>query len=57
MMVVSVAANGTETSLIRHGLLVAAIAVAAVAVVAEMALNQAQLRATRQDLRGGGGAA
>ena len=41
----------------RGGLLVAAIVVAALAVVAEMALLQAALRVTRQELRGGGGAA
>ena len=57
MLVVSIAANGTETSLIRRGLIVAAIAVAALAVAAEMAAQQALLRAIRQDLRAGGGAA
>jgi hypothetical protein len=55
--VVSFAASGTETSLIRHGLIVAAIAVAALAVAAEVAVQQALLRAIRQDLRAGGGAA
>ena len=57
MLVVSIAANGTETSLIRRGLLVAAIVVAALAVAAEVAAQQALLRAIRQDLRAGGGAA
>jgi threonine/homoserine efflux transporter RhtA len=57
MLVVSIAANGTETSLIRRGLLVAAIAVAALAVAAEVAAQQALLRAIRKDLRDGGGAA
>ena len=56
-MVVSVAALGTESSLIRHGLLVAAIAVAALAVAANVAAMQVLLRAIRQDLRSGGGAA
>jgi len=57
MLVVSAAASGTETSLIRRGLLVAAIVVAALAVAAEVAVQQALLRAIRQDLRAGGGAA
>jgi hypothetical protein len=57
MIVVSVAALGTEDSLIRRGLLVAAIAVAALAVAAEVAAQQALLRGIRQDLRAGGGAA
>ena len=54
MLVVSLAANGTETSLIRHGLLAAAIVVAALAVAAEVAAQQALLRAIRQDVRAGG---
>jgi hypothetical protein len=54
---VSFAGLGTEGSLIRHGLLAAAIVVAALAVAAEVALQQAWLRAIRQDLRDGGGAA
>jgi hypothetical protein len=54
MLVVSIAASGTETSLIRRGLLAAAIAVAALAVAAEVAAQQALLRAIRQDLRDGG---
>ena len=57
MMVVSLAAIVTEASLIRHGLLAAAIVVAALAVAAEVALQQAVLRGIRQDLRDGGGAA
>jgi hypothetical protein len=57
MLVVSIAANGTETSLIRRDLIAAAIVVAALAVAAEVAAQQALLRAIRQDLRAGGGAA
>ena len=57
ILVVCLAAGETEFLLIRGGLLVAAIVVAAVAVVAEMALLQIALRVTRQELRGGGGAA
>ena len=57
MIVVAAAALGTEAFLIRRGLLAAAIAVAALAVVAEVAAQQAQLRGIRQDLRAGGGAA
>jgi hypothetical protein len=55
--VVSFAGLGTEHFLIDRGLLAAAIEVAALAVAAEVALQQALLRAIRQDLRGGGGAA
>ena len=55
--VVSFAALGTEGSLIRHGLIVTAIAVAALAVAAEVTAQLALLRAIRQDLRAGGGAA
>jgi hypothetical protein len=55
--VVSFAGLGTEGSLIRHGLLAAAIVVAALAVTAEVTAQEALLRAIRQDLRGGGGAA
>jgi hypothetical protein len=55
--VVSFAGLGTEGSLIRHGLLAAAIVVAALAVAAEVTAQQALLRAIRQNLRGGGGAA
>jgi hypothetical protein len=57
MAVVSLAGLGTEGSLIRHGLLAVAIAVAALAVAAEVTAQQAQLRAIRQHLRAGGGAA
>ncbi len=57
IIVVFLAAAETETLLIRRGLLVAAVAVAALAVVAEVAAQQAQLRGIRQDLRAGGGAA
>ena len=54
---VFLAAGETEFLLIERGLLVAAIAVAAAGVAAEMALLQAALRVTRRELRGGGGAA
>src|SRR5215469_10164838 len=54
MLVVSLAGLLTETSLIRHGLIAPAIAVAVPAVAAEVALQQARLRAIRQDLRDGG---
>jgi hypothetical protein len=57
ILVVCLAAGETEFLLIRGGLLVAAIVVAALAVAAEMALLQIALRVTRQELRGGGGAA
>ena len=57
VFVVCLAALVTEHFLIDRGLLAAAIVVAALAVVAEMALLQAQLRGIRQELRGGGGAA
>ena len=57
VVVVCLAAMGTEHFLIDRGLLVAAIVVAALAVVAEVAAQQAALRGIRQELRGGGGAA
>jgi hypothetical protein len=57
IIVVGAAALVTETFLIDRGLLVAAIVVAALAVVAEVAAQRAQLRGIRQDLRAGGGAA
>jgi hypothetical protein len=57
VVVVSVATIVTEHFLIDRGLLVAAIVVAALAVVAEVACQQAALRGIRQELRGGGGAA
>ena len=57
MMVVSIAAIVAEASLIHDGLLAAAIVVAALALAAEVALQQAVLQEIRQDLRGGGGAA
>lgn len=57
ILVVFLAAAETEFLLIERGLLVAAIAVAAVGVAAEMALLQAALGVTRRELRGGGGAA
>ena len=55
--VVSFAALATEHFLIDRGPLAAAIVVAALAVAAEVTAQQALLRAIRQDLRGGGGAA
>ena len=57
ILVVFLAASETEFLLIRRDLIVAAIVVAALAVVAEMACLQAALRVTRRELRGGGGAA
>ena len=57
ILVVFLAAGGTEFLLIDRGLIVAAIVVAALAVAAEMACLQAALRVTRRELRGGGGAA
>ena len=57
MIVVWFVADETENLLIRHGLLAAAIVVAALAVAAEVAAQRAQLRGIRQDLRDGGGAA
>jgi hypothetical protein len=53
MLVASIAASGTENSLIRRGLLAAAIVVAALAVAAEVAAQQPLLRAIRQELRAG----
>jgi hypothetical protein len=57
VFVVWFAASETELFLIRRSLLAAAIALAALAVAAEVALLQAQLRGIRQELRAGGGAA
>ena len=54
MFVVVLVGMMTETSLIRHGVLAAAIAVAVFAVAAMAALQWARLRAIRQELRGGG---
>jgi hypothetical protein len=51
MIVVGVAALGAEAFLIGRGPLVAAIVVAVLAVVAEVAGQQVVLRAIRQDLR------
>jgi hypothetical protein len=56
VFVVFLAASETEFLLVRRGLLVAAIVVAALGVVAEVALLQAQLRGIRQELRAGGAA-
>lgn len=57
LAVVSFAGLWAESSLIRHGLLVAGIAVAVLAVAAAVAAQRALLRAISQDLRGGEGAA
>jgi hypothetical protein len=57
MLVVSLAATVTEGSLFRRGLPAAAVVVAALAVVAEVVLQQVRLRAIRQDLRDGAGSA
>ena len=57
ILVVSLAAIASEHFLLDRGLLAAAIAVAALAVVAEVAAQQAVQRAVRQELRAGGGAA
>jgi len=57
MLAVSLAAIVTEHFLIDRGLLVAAVAVAALAVVAGVASVQAALRGIRQELRAGGEAA
>jgi hypothetical protein len=54
--VVSVGAIVTVHFLIDRGLIVAAIAVAVLAVAAEVALQQVLLRGIRQELRDGGGA-
>lgn len=56
VVVVSLGAIVTEHFLIDRGLTVAAIVVAALAVAAEVALQQALLRGLRQELRGGGAA-
>ena len=57
VVVVSLGAIATEHLLIDRGLIAAAIVVAALAVAAEVALQQALLRGMRQELRDGGGAA
>jgi len=54
ILVVSLGACEAEYLLIDHGLPVAATVVAALALAAEMALLQAALRVTRQELRDGG---
>jgi hypothetical protein len=54
---VSLAAIATEHFLIDRGLPAVAIVVAALAVAAEVAAQQAVLRGIRQELRAGGGAA
>ena len=57
MLVVSLAVGQAQFLLIRHGLVAAAIAVAALGVAVEVALQQAWLREVRQALRDGEGAA
>jgi hypothetical protein len=57
VLVVCLGANETEFLLISHGLPVAAIVLAVLAVAAETALQQAGLQVTRRELRAGGGAA
>lgn len=57
IIVASLAIGEIEFLLIRHGLIAAAIVVAALGVAAEVTLQQAWLREIRQDLRSGGGAA
>jgi hypothetical protein len=54
VVVVSVGATVTEHFVIERGLIVAAIVLAVLAVAAEVGLQQALLRVTRQDLRAGG---
>ena len=57
VVVVCLAAIATEHFLIDRGLLAAAIVVVALAVAAEVVLQQAALRGIRQELRAGGAAA
>lgn len=57
VVVVSLGTIVTEPFLIDRGLLVAAVAIAVLAVAAEVALQEVLLRGIRQELRGGGGAA
>jgi hypothetical protein len=57
IVVVCLAAIATEHLLIDRGLPAAAIVVAVLAVVAEVAAQQAALRGIREELRGGGGSA
>jgi hypothetical protein len=57
MAVVSFAGLGVEHFLIDRGLIAAAVAVAALAVAAQVTAQGALLRAIRQNLRDGGGAA
>ena len=57
VVVVSLGGIATVHLLIDHGLIATAIAVAALAVAAEVALQLVLLRGERQELRGGGGAA
>ena len=55
MLVVSLGVIFTQPFLIDHGLLAVAVVVAALAVAAEVALQQALLRVTRRELRAGRG--
>ena len=57
MLVVSLAVGEAQFLLIRHGLVAAAVAVTALGVAVEVALQQAWLREVRQALRDGEGAA
>jgi hypothetical protein len=57
VVVVSLGAIVTEPLLIDRGLLAVAVAVAVLAVAAEVALQEVLLRGIRQELRGGGAAA
>jgi threonine/homoserine efflux transporter RhtA len=57
VVLVSLGAIVAEPLLIGRDLLAAAVAVAVLAVAAEVALQEVLLRRIRQELRGGGGAA
>jgi hypothetical protein len=57
VVVVSLGGTATVHLLVDRGLIVGAVAVAALAVAAEVALQLVLLRGIRQELRGGGGAA
>ena len=57
IIVVAAATIVTETFLIDRGLIVAAIVVAVLAIMAEVAAQEVLLRGIRQDLRAGGGVA
>jgi hypothetical protein len=57
LVVVCLAAIAAEHFLIERDLIAVAVAVAALAVAAEVSLQQVLLRGIRQELRGGGGTA